>query len=94
VKQLKERDTSDGNFDPLAGLSQLDRDRNLIERDALMLIGRMLDDVEDFDALRIDLSDIMCEDVVLGTQFMKLFDILIQGLLREQKVLAGIGFLP
>ena len=94
VIYLKEHGTSDRIYDPLAGLSQVDRDRNLLERDALMLIVRMLDDVEDFGALSIGLRDIVCEDVVLGTRVLKVFDVLIQGLLREQKVLASIGFLP
>lgn len=92
--KLKGHGASDGEYDPLGGLSQVDRDRNLLEQDALMLIVRMLDDVEDFDALRNGLRDIVCEDVVLGTRFMKVFDVLIQGLLREQKVLASIAFLP
>ncbi len=92
--KLKGHGASDKKYDPLGGLSQVDRDRNLLERDALMLIVRMLDDVEDFDALRNGLKDIMCEDVVLGTRIMKVFDVLIQGLLREQKVLASVGLLP
>ena len=91
---MKGHGTSDGVYDPLGGLSQVDRDRNLLEQDALMLIVRMLDDVEDFEALRNGLRDIVCEDVVLGTRFMKVFDVLIQGLLREQKVLASIAVLP
>ena len=59
-----------------------------------MFLVRMLDDVEDFDSMRNGLRDIVCEDVVLGTRFMKVFDVLIQGLLREQKVLASIAILP
>jgi len=91
---LKGHGTSDDVYDPLGGLSQVDRDRNLLEQDALMFIVRMLDDVEDFDSMRNGLRDIVCEDVVLGTRFMKVFDVLIQGLLREQKVLASIAILP
>jgi hypothetical protein len=93
VIKLKKHGASDGEYDPLGGLSQVDRDRNLLEQDALMLVVRMLDDIEDFDALRNSFRDIMCEDVVVRTRFMKVFDILIQGLLREQKVLASIAFL-
>jgi hypothetical protein len=51
------------------------------------------DDVEDFDVLRNNLMEIVSEDVVLGTRIMKVFDVLIQGLIREQKVLASVGFL-
>ncbi len=91
---MKGHGTSDGVYDLLGGLSQVDRDRNLLEQDALMLIVRMLDDVEDLDALRNGLRDIVGEDVVLGTRFMKVFDVLIQGLLREQKVLASMAVLP
>ena len=91
---LKEYGASDRKYDLLAGLSQVDGDRNLLEQDALMLVVRMLDDVEEFDALRNRFRDIMCEDVVVGTRFMKVFDVLIQGLLQEQKVLASIGVLP
>ena len=68
--KLKGHGTSDGEYDPLGGLSQVDRDRNLLEQDALMSIVRTLDDVEDFDALRNSLRDIVCEDVVLGTRFI------------------------
>ncbi len=92
--KLEEHGAPDRKFDLLAGLSQVDRDRNLLEQDALMLVMRMLDDIEDFDTLRNCFRDIMCEDVVARTRFMKVFDVLIQGLLREQKVLASIGFLP
>ena len=92
--KLEEHGAPDMKYDLLAGLSQVDRDRNLLEQDALMLVVRMLDDIEDFDTLRNSFRDIMCEDVVVGTRFMKVFDVLIQGLLREQKVLASIGFLP
>ena len=91
--KLKKHGASDGEYDPLGGLSQVDRDRNLLEQDALMLVVRMLDDIEDFDALRNSFRDIMCEDVVVRTRFMKVFDVLIQGLLREQKVLASIAVL-
>jgi hypothetical protein len=91
---LKGHGVSDGEYDPLEGLSQVDRDRNLLEKDALMLIVRMLDDVEDFDSIRNGIRDIVCEDVVLGTRFMKIFDVLIQGLLHEQKVLASLAVLP
>ena len=91
---LKGHGASDGEYDPLGELSQVDRDRNLLEQDALLLIVRMLDDVEDFDVLRNGLRDIVCEDVVFGTRFMKVFDVLIQGFLREQKALANIAVLP
>ena len=91
---MKGHGTSDDVFDPLGGLSQVDRDRNLLEPDALMLIVRMLDDIENFDSIRNGIRDIVCEDVVLGTRFMKVFDVLIQGLLREQKILASIAILP
>ena len=91
---LKEYGASDRKYDLLVGLSQVDGDRNILEQDALMLVVRMLDDVEEFDALRNRFRDIMCEDVVVGTRFMKVFDVLIQGLFQEQKVLASIGVLP
>jgi hypothetical protein len=91
---VKRHDASGGNDDPLAGLTQIDADYNLLEQDALMLIIRMLDDIENFDALSNDLMDIIGENVVLGNKIMKVFDVLIQGLMREQKVLANIGFLP
>jgi hypothetical protein len=93
VRQLKEHGATDRKDDPLAGLTQVDRDLNLLEQDALMLVMRMLDDVEDFDVLRNNLMEIVSEDVVLGTRIMKVFDVLIQGLIREQKVLASVGFL-
>ncbi len=91
--KLKGHGASDKKYDPLEGLSQVDRDWNLLEMDALMLILRMLDDVEDFDVLRIGFRDIMCKDVVVRIRFMKIFDVLIQCLLREQKVLASLDFL-
>ena len=91
---LKEYGASDRKYDLLVGLSQVDGDRNLLEQDALMLVVRMLDDVEEFDALGNRFRDIMCEDVIVGTRFMKIFDVLIQGLFQEQKVLASIGVLP
>jgi hypothetical protein len=94
VKKIKEHDVSAGKDDPFAGLPQIDEDLNLLEQDALMLIIRMLDDIENFDALSTDLQDMIGENIVLKTRIMQVFNVLIQGLIQEQKVLASIGFLP
>ena len=63
--KVKEHGAFDGKYDPLVRLTKVDKDRNLLEQDSLMLILRMLDDVEDFDVLRNGFRDIICKEVWL-----------------------------
>ena len=91
MRKLK-KDKND--IDPLAGLTQIDNDIDLREQEALTLLVRMLDNVEDFDALSDDLRTLISEDVVLESKITHLFDVLIKGLKQEQTFLASIGVLP
>ena len=76
------------NEDPLAGLYQIDAgDGTPLEGEALVLMVRMLDDVEEFDELSGGLRRIMEEDVLVETRILSLFRTLLQGVAVEHKYL-------
>jgi hypothetical protein len=68
------------NEDPLADLYQIDTvDSTPLEERALVLMARMLDDVEAFDELSDNLRSIMAEDMLVETRIISLFRTLIHG---------------
>ncbi|UCH56926.1 MAG: hypothetical protein JSV18_06175 [Candidatus Bathyarchaeota archaeon] len=74
--------------DPLAGLYQLEVEESRpMDREALLLLARMLDNLEDFNELSLGLRSIMVEDEVLETRILSLFKTLIQGVRNEHKYL-------
>ena len=76
------------NDDPLAGLYQIDTvDSTSLEEKALVLMARMLDDVEEFDELSDNLRSIMAEDILMETRVLSLFRTLINGASIEHKYL-------
>lgn len=76
------------NEDPLAGLYQIDAvDGTPLEGKALVLMAKMLDDVEEFDELSGSLRRIMEEDVLVETRIISLFKALLQGATVEHKYL-------
>jgi hypothetical protein len=85
----KRSGTSTGeNEDPLAGLYQIDAgDGPPLEGEALVLMARMLDDVEEFDELSGGLRRIMEADVLVKTRILSLFKTLLQGVAVEHKYL-------
>jgi hypothetical protein len=76
------------NEDPLADLYQIDTvDSTPLEEKALVLMARMLDDVEEFDELSDNLRSIMAEDILVETRIISLFRTLIHGAQLEHKYL-------
>ena len=76
------------NDDPLAGLYQIDTvDSAPLEEKALVLIAKMLDDVEEFDELSSNLRSIMAEDELVEAHVLSLFRTLINGINYEHKYL-------
>jgi hypothetical protein len=75
--------------DPLSVLYQMDEDRHIHEGEALMMIMKMLNDVEKTDMLRIGLREIVDSDEVLGMRLLNLIDNIIVGIKREQMVRAN-----
>jgi hypothetical protein len=76
------------NEDPLADLYQIDTvDSTPLEEKALVLMARMLDDVEEFDELSDNLRSIMAEDLLVEARVLSLFRTLINGASMEHKYL-------
>ena len=76
------------NDDPLADLYQIDTvDSTPLEEKALVLMARMLDDVEEFDELSDNLRSIMAEDLLVEAHVLSLFRTLINGINIEHKYL-------
>lgn len=74
--------------DPLASLYQMDIVSSPpLEEEALVLMARMLDDVEKFEELSSSLRGIMAEDVLVETRVLSLFRSLIDGVKVEHKYL-------
>jgi hypothetical protein len=70
--------------DPLSALYQMDEDRHIHEGEALMVIMKMLNDVENVNMLRMGLREIVDSDEVLGMRFLNLLDNIIVGIKKEQ----------
>lgn len=80
------------NDDPLASLFQLDTDENYpLEEKALILMIKMLDNLEEFKELSGNLKTIMEEGEMLETRLLSLFKVLINGIQLEYKQL---GYMP
>ena len=78
-----------GEEDPLSVLYQMDEDRHIHEGEALMVIMKMLNDVENIYMLRNGLREIVDSDEVLGMRFLNLLDNIIVGIKREQMARAN-----
>ena len=78
-----------GEEDPLSVLYQMDEDLHIHEGEALMVIMKMLNDVEKIDMLRNGLREIVDSDEVLGMRFLNLLDNIIVGIKREQMARAN-----
>ena len=78
--------------DLLAGLFQLDIDENYsLEEKALIMMVKMLDNLEDFKELSSTLKTIVEKDEMMETRLLSLFKVLINGIQLEYKQL---GYLP
>ena len=78
--------------DLLAGLFQLDIDENYaLEEKALIMMVKMLDNLEDFKELSSTLKTIVEKDEMMETRLLSLFKVLINGIQLEYKQL---GYMP
>jgi len=72
------------NEDPLASLYQIDIDENFpLEEEALVLMVKMLDNLEEFKKLSDNLREIMAQDELMGTRILSLLKVLIIGVHEE-----------
>ncbi|MBC8223695.1 hypothetical protein H8E65_03830 [Candidatus Bathyarchaeota archaeon] len=79
---------SDEDSDPIAELFQLDTiECTALEKEALVLVTQLLQNVEEYYALRGQIKDVMAQDRVMENRIKDLMDTLIRGLLVEQTFL-------
>jgi len=80
--------SSKGDVDPLADLFQIDDIQTTqLERETLVLVTRLLQNVEEYYELQGQIMDVMTVDLTLETRFKSLLDSLIRGLSVEQEFL-------
>jgi hypothetical protein len=80
------------NSDPLANLFQLDSEEMVaLDEKALILMIKMLDNLEDFKDMSGNLQSIMEENEMLETRLLSFFKVLINGIQLEYKQL---GYMP
>ena len=78
--------------DPLTSLYQLDNDEVFpLEEKALILMVKMLDNLEEFKELSGNLQTIMEEDEILETRLLSFFKVLLNGIQLEYRQL---GYMP
>ena len=78
--------------DPLADLYQIDIDENFpLEEEALVLMVKMLDNIEEFKELSGNLRKIMGKDELMETRILSLLKVLITGVQAEYMI---IGCIP
>ena len=74
--------------DPLADLFQMDTiECTALEKEALVLVTRLLQNVEEYYALQGQITDVIAQDHVIENRIRGLLDSLIKGLLVEQTFL-------
>ncbi len=74
--------------DPLARLYQIkDVDSSALEEEALVLVARLLDNIEEFCELRVQIMDVMAVDEQMENSIADLLKTLIDGLKVEQSFL-------
>ena len=80
------------NEDPLAGLYQVDIDEKFpLEEEALVLMVKMLDNLEEFKELSGNLRKIMAKDELMETRILSLLKVLITGVRAEYMIM---GYIP
>ena len=74
--------------DPFAELFQLDTiECTALEKEALVLVTQLLQNVEEYYALQGQIQDVMAQDHVVKNRIKDLMDALIRGLIVEQTFL-------
>jgi len=92
-KKIKDINSASTDEDPLAGMFQLDIDENFpLEEKALIMMVKMLDNLEEFKDLSKNLSNLMEEDELMETRLLNLFKVLISGIQFEYKQLGYMSY--
>ncbi len=76
------------NEDPLAGLYQVDINETLpLEKEALVLMVKMLDNLEEIKEFSDNLGNIMAQDELTETRILNLLRVLITGAQAEYLIM-------
>lgn len=77
--------------DPLASLYQIDYvESSPLEREAVVLVTRLLENIEEFYALREQIMDAMAVDEKAEVKIVDLFNALMEGLRVKQSFLGRV----
>lgn len=81
--------------DPLSSLYQIEYvESTLLERETVVLIARLLENIEEYYALREQIVDVMAVDEKAEGKMMDLFNALINGLRVEQLFIGRTDPIP
>lgn len=81
--------------DPLTNLYQVDdTECSPLDREAAVLITRLLENIEELYVLREQISDVMAVDEKAGTKVVELLNALIRGLRVEESFLRKRDIMP
>jgi len=90
--EKKERESEQ---DPLAVLHQIDNtESSPLERKAVYLILRLLDNIEEYYELKGQIQDVIAANEGKGIKIIDLLNVLIEGLLVEESVMGKIDIMP
>ncbi len=85
-KQLSK--STQHNEDPLAGLHQIDINDNLhLEKEALIMMVKMLDNLDEIKEISSNLRNIMTQDELTETRILTLLRVLITGAQAEYLIM-------
>ena len=85
---MKNTDQKEGE-DPLNNLYQMDDYKcTLQEKEALLLVGRILENVEEYYALQAQINKVVASDPVIQSKITYMLQTLIKGITIEQTLLS------
>lgn len=90
--EQKERESEQ---DPLSELLQVDyTESSPLERQAVYLILRLLDNIEEYFELRRQIQDVIATNEGTGVKIIDLLNSLLEGLIVEESVIGNIDIMP
>ena len=94
VNSMKNSNRKNESNDPLVDLFQMDELKcTPQEKKALVLVGRLLENIEEYYALQAQINKVVASDPVIQSKITYMLQTLIQGIKSEQTLLS-VEFIP
>ena len=83
------RDDRKDSGDPLVDLYQMDEYKCTVqEKEALVLVGRILENIEEYYALQVEINKVVASDPVVRSKITYMLQTLIMGIKNEQSLIS------